>query len=75
MIKYIETLAHGITTWGFPAIILLLGVIEFSLGLYEKKWNNWNNWNSFNPQKRPKNAKNTVITSRLGVFLTLKRLF
>ena len=38
MIKYLETLAHGINTWGFPALILLLGVIEFSLGLYEKKW-------------------------------------
>lgn len=38
MIKYLETLAHGINTWGFPTLILLLGVIEFSLGLYEKKW-------------------------------------
>ena len=27
------------TTYGWPLFMVVLGVIEFSLGLYEKRWN------------------------------------
>jgi sterol desaturase/sphingolipid hydroxylase (fatty acid hydroxylase superfamily) len=38
MIHFLETASKNLNGWGFPALILLLGVVEFSFGLYEKKW-------------------------------------
>ncbi len=38
MIKSLESVFHNLNTWGLPTIILLVGVAEFFLGLYEKRW-------------------------------------
>jgi sterol desaturase/sphingolipid hydroxylase (fatty acid hydroxylase superfamily) len=38
MIHFLETASKNLNGWGFPALILLLGAVEFSFGLYEKKW-------------------------------------
>lgn len=38
MIKFIEQVFHNLTTWGLPVIALIVGVAEFFLGLYDKKW-------------------------------------
>ncbi|HEX8020785.1 sterol desaturase family protein [Mucilaginibacter sp.] len=38
MIKFLETISQSLNGLGFPALILLLGILEFSLGLYEKRW-------------------------------------
>lgn len=35
---YITSAFDHIQTWGLAAIVLVLGVAEFSLGLYEEKW-------------------------------------
>jgi sterol desaturase/sphingolipid hydroxylase (fatty acid hydroxylase superfamily) len=29
----------NLTTWGLPAIMIVVGIVEFVLGLYEKRWN------------------------------------
>jgi sterol desaturase/sphingolipid hydroxylase (fatty acid hydroxylase superfamily) len=29
---------HNLSSWGLPVIMLVLGIIEFSAGLYEEKW-------------------------------------
>jgi sterol desaturase/sphingolipid hydroxylase (fatty acid hydroxylase superfamily) len=39
MIKFIEAIFDNLSAWGLPVLILLLGVVEFSLGLYKRKWN------------------------------------
>ncbi|WP_254086917.1 sterol desaturase family protein [Dawidia cretensis] len=39
MIKFIEAIFQNFSTWGLPVLVLLLGVVEFSLGLYKRKWN------------------------------------
>jgi sterol desaturase/sphingolipid hydroxylase (fatty acid hydroxylase superfamily) len=38
MIKIIESIFHNLSIWGLPVLILLVGIIEFSFGLYDKKW-------------------------------------
>lgn len=39
MIHFFETVSKDLNSWwGFPALILLLGIFEFSLGLYENRW-------------------------------------
>lgn len=39
MIKFIEAVFENLNGWGLTALTLILGVAEFSLGLYGKKWN------------------------------------
>lgn len=39
MISFFEQLFKNLGTWGLPALVLMLGVVEFSLGLYKKHWN------------------------------------
>ncbi|MDE1191006.1 MAG: sterol desaturase family protein [Arachidicoccus sp.] len=36
--KIIEDVFKNLRTWGLPAITLVLGILEFSFGLYGKKW-------------------------------------
>jgi len=39
MIHFFEIIAKDLNSWwGFPALLLLLGIFEFSLGLYENRW-------------------------------------
>ena len=38
MLKIVESVFHNLSVWGLPVLILLVGVIEFSFGLYDKKW-------------------------------------
>src|SRR5919206_3135867 len=38
MVKFIEDIFHHLNGWGFVAITLILGIVEFSLGLYDKHW-------------------------------------
>ncbi|HEY9048059.1 MAG TPA: sterol desaturase family protein [Ohtaekwangia sp.] len=38
MIKFFEAVFQNLSTWGLPVLVLILGVIEFSLGLYKKHW-------------------------------------
>lgn len=38
MIKFIEAVFENLSTWGLPVLVLGLGIIEFSLGLYKKHW-------------------------------------
>lgn len=39
MVHFFEQLFKNLGTWGLPTLVLILGVIEFSLGLYKKHWN------------------------------------
>lgn len=39
MIKFIESIFVNLNGWGFVAVTFILGIVEFSFGLYEKKWN------------------------------------
>ncbi|MXV51893.1 sterol desaturase [Pedobacter sp. HMF7647] len=39
MIAIIESVFKHFSSWGFPVLVFILGTAEFSLGLYEKKWN------------------------------------
>ncbi|MFT3680125.1 MAG: sterol desaturase family protein [Ferruginibacter sp.] len=38
MVNFIEQIFRNLGTWGLPVLALIVGVIEFSLGLYDKKW-------------------------------------
>jgi len=38
MLHYIELIFRNLNGWGLPLIILIVGVVEFSFGLYEKRW-------------------------------------
>lgn len=38
MIKFFESLFQNLSSWGLPVLVLIVGVIEFSLGLYKKHW-------------------------------------
>ena len=38
MIKIIESVFQNLNTWGLPVLILVVGVFEFTFGLYDKKW-------------------------------------
>jgi len=35
---FLDALFNNLKTWGLPAIMLVVGLIEFSVGLYENKW-------------------------------------
>jgi sterol desaturase/sphingolipid hydroxylase (fatty acid hydroxylase superfamily) len=35
---FLEAIFKNLNTWGLPAIVLFIGVIEFAVGLYENKW-------------------------------------
>ncbi|PSR56496.1 sterol desaturase [Adhaeribacter arboris] len=39
MIIIIENIFKNLNGWGLPVLVLALGVVEFSLGLYKKHWN------------------------------------
>src|SRR5258706_6509584 len=39
MIKFIEAIFQNLSTWGLPVLMLILGIVEFSFGLYKKHWN------------------------------------
>ncbi|WP_420146832.1 sterol desaturase family protein [Spirosoma sp.] len=39
MVTFFEQLFKNLGTWGLPTLVLILGVVEFSLGLYKKHWN------------------------------------
>lgn len=34
----LEAVFNNLKTWGLPAIMLVVGIVEFSVGLYENKW-------------------------------------
>lgn len=38
MVKFIEDIFHNLNGWGLTALTFILGIAEFSLGLYGKKW-------------------------------------
>jgi sterol desaturase/sphingolipid hydroxylase (fatty acid hydroxylase superfamily) len=35
----IETVFRHLSTWGLPVLMVIVGLVEFALGLYDKKWN------------------------------------
>ncbi|HTN38342.1 MAG TPA: sterol desaturase family protein [Arachidicoccus sp.] len=35
---WLELIFHNLSSWGFPVIILIVGIAELALGLYDKKW-------------------------------------
>ncbi|MCH5597014.1 sterol desaturase family protein [Niabella ginsengisoli] len=35
---WIENIFRNFRTWGLPVIVVALGIVEFSLGLYENRW-------------------------------------
>lgn len=35
---FLETVFKNLSSWGLPAIMLALGIVEFAVGLYENKW-------------------------------------
>ena len=39
MIKIAESIFHNLSVWGLPVLMIIVGIIEFSFGLYDKKWN------------------------------------
>ncbi|MBD2752546.1 sterol desaturase family protein [Spirosoma validum] len=39
MVTFFEKIFENLGTWGLPTLVLMLGVVEFSLGLYKKHWN------------------------------------
>jgi sterol desaturase/sphingolipid hydroxylase (fatty acid hydroxylase superfamily) len=39
MIKIIESIFHNLSIWGLPVLMIIVGIFEFSFGLYDKKWN------------------------------------
>ncbi|WP_044170450.1 sterol desaturase family protein [Flectobacillus major] len=39
MIHFIEAIFENLNGWGLTALTFILGIAEFSLGLYGKKWN------------------------------------
>ncbi|WP_236676105.1 sterol desaturase family protein [Chryseolinea lacunae] len=39
MIKFIEAIFQNLNTWGLPVLMLIIGIVEFSFGLYKKNWN------------------------------------
>ena len=38
MLKIVESIFHNLSVWGLPVLMIIVGIIEFSFGLYEKKW-------------------------------------
>lgn len=39
MIKIVESIFHNLSVWGLPLLMIIVGIFEFSFGLYDKKWN------------------------------------
>lgn len=39
MIQYIEATFRNLSTWGLPVLMLIVGIVEFSFGLYKNEWN------------------------------------
>jgi sterol desaturase/sphingolipid hydroxylase (fatty acid hydroxylase superfamily) len=39
MIKIAESIFHNLSVWGLPVLMIIVGIFEFSFGLYDKKWN------------------------------------
>jgi sterol desaturase/sphingolipid hydroxylase (fatty acid hydroxylase superfamily) len=35
---FLEAIFKNLSTWGLPVIMVILGVLEFAVGLYETKW-------------------------------------
>lgn len=38
MIKIVESIFHNLSVWGLPVLIIIVGIVEFAFGLYDKKW-------------------------------------
>jgi sterol desaturase/sphingolipid hydroxylase (fatty acid hydroxylase superfamily) len=38
MTTFFEEIFENLNTWGLPALVLLIGIVEFSFGLYKKHW-------------------------------------
>lgn len=38
MIQYIELIFRNLSEWGLPVLMIIIGLAEFALGLYENKW-------------------------------------
>ncbi len=38
MPHFLELVFKNLSTWGLPLIMVVVGVIEFAVGLYENKW-------------------------------------
>src|SRR5450432_4228243 len=38
MLKIIESIFHNLSIWGLPILMIIVGIVEFSFGLYDKKW-------------------------------------
>ena len=38
MIQFIESVFKNLAVWGLPLIMVITGIVEFTLGLYENKW-------------------------------------
>jgi sterol desaturase/sphingolipid hydroxylase (fatty acid hydroxylase superfamily) len=41
MINTIESIFRNLNTWGLPVLMVIVGLFEFALGLYDRRWN-WN---------------------------------
>jgi len=39
MIQFVKSIFEHLNTWGLPALVFLIGVVEFSFGLYKEHWN------------------------------------
>src|ERR1700761_7353485 len=35
---FLEAIFNNLKTWGLPALLLAVGIVEFSFGLYENRW-------------------------------------
>ena len=35
---FLEAVFKNLSTWGLPVIMVVLGIVEFAVGLYENKW-------------------------------------
>lgn len=38
MIQFVEAIFRNLNVWGLPLLMMIAGIIEFALGLYENKW-------------------------------------
>ena len=39
MIPFVKSIFEHLNTWGLPVLVFLIGVAEFSFGLYKEHWN------------------------------------
>jgi sterol desaturase/sphingolipid hydroxylase (fatty acid hydroxylase superfamily) len=37
--SFVVSIFQNLATWGLPAIMVVVGIVEFAFGLYENKWN------------------------------------